>query len=673
MEQPTSKPTPVGARLALFATIGVIVVGAIYALAMLFDLTPFNTVTYIGLMATLVLTNVAYVYSQWRMRDSISYTKQVAIIVWFLLVVWFWGFAGPYFLIVQNLDSFQERISVFAFIWEVCALGGSVVMGSVWFFRPIQRYYDSGKKATKQELEKLYKYSMRYPLFVSFFLFCASVIGYTIGTWQQYFFANMSSLEVVKNLIGGFVSFVFVSLMAYVILSYILDPIRAHLRERSGYKGKMSVGISWRLATIFGIVVIGAMLLMQLVVIQSIQSIIRSGLETTLRTDIAEREWLSSTVRQEAHFARFDAATLAKQEMSPETLQFISSQSEGVVHDLRYRPKLIGFFIDPETNVKSGAILYLDTFYEPLWNTILPITLGGFFILLASIVITISVSQLITRSMRDLTSAIRALEKNRDAALPRVGSGDEIEELANALSFFVIASQKADKAKDEFITVASHQLRTPISAIKWTLDLLKTDATKEQKEILQRGESGVHNMEKIAEGLLLSARSREGVSQRNFAMGDIGEALKRAVTLVEPLAEHKDISITTDIEPGLPQIWFDAESIEWAIQNLLDNAVKYTPAGGAVELRATVYESAINISVKDTGIGMTPEDQKHLFEKFFRAEEAVKLSPDGSGLGLSIVKVIVESHGGTVSVESEFGKGSTFTCSLPINFVSGKA
>jgi signal transduction histidine kinase len=265
------------------------------------------------------------------------------------------------------------------------------------------------------------------------------------------------------------------------------------------------------------------------------------------------------------------------------------------------------------------------------------------------------------------------LEANPSADIPRLGSNDEIEELSVALSYFVRQSQRADQAKNDFIAVASHQLRTPLAAMKWTLELLTQEAKEGmQKEILSRGTSAVKNMENIAEGLLLSVRVMNGLSDNHLKEVSFNSLLDQAIKLVTPLAEKKNIDLTTSVSENLPAIIMDEEHMLWANQNLLDNAIKYTLAGGKVSLSAIQEGSLIKVSVADSGIGISTEDQTHMFEKFFRAQNAVETSPDGSGLGLSIVKSIIEAHGGEINFVSKLGEGTTFTYTLPINATINK-
>lgn len=230
----------------------------------------------------------------------------------------------------------------------------------------------------------------------------------------------------------------------------------------------------------------------------------------------------------------------------------------------------------------------------------------------------------------------------------------------------VTDTRSLERAKSEFLATAAHQLRTPLAALKWVFNLLEDEKLSEQDhEVVLRGASGVANMERVTEELLLSVRTSAGVASYTFAPIDLKTVITSAATVLESVADKKKIRLSLQVPEGLPLLSLDSERMMFAIQNLVDNAIKYTPEGGQVSL--TVIEEAdhVTVSVKDSGIGITEEDQKHLFERFFRTARAVEMFANGSGLGLFIVKGIVEAHGGTLSVQSTEGKGSTFTFTIP--------
>jgi len=171
----------------------------------------------------------------------------------------------------------------------------------------------------------------------------------------------------------------------------------------------------------------------------------------------------------------------------------------------------------------------------------------------------------------------------------------------------------------------------------------------------------------LVNDLLNVARIEEGKFGFSSKTQPFGVFLQKLCAPFFQIARDKGIVLTLDIPPGNPLlVEFDEEKLAMAFENLLDNATKYTPPGGAVTLRVLPEGKVIRIEIQDTGIGIGREQLSRIFTKFFRADNAVRLQTSGTGLGLYVSKNIVEGHGGTISVKSEEGKGTLFTVMLPI-------
>ena len=222
-----------------------------------------------------------------------------------------------------------------------------------------------------------------------------------------------------------------------------------------------------------------------------------------------------------------------------------------------------------------------------------------------------------------------------------------------------------DKMKSEFISIAAHQLRTPLSAIKWIIKMvLDGDAgelNKEQHDLLQKGYQSNERIIGLVNDLLNVSRIEEGRFGYNFDYGDFNEVITVIVESCEKLIakNHQKFEV---IKPTvLPKVYMDKERISLVLQNLVENAIKYTPEYGSIELKVTVDEGHLKISVRDNGVGIPKEDTDKIFTKFFRASNVIRMETEGTGLGLFIAKNIVEKHGGIIEMESEEGKGTMFT------------
>ncbi len=232
--------------------------------------------------------------------------------------------------------------------------------------------------------------------------------------------------------------------------------------------------------------------------------------------------------------------------------------------------------------------------------------------------------------------------------------------------------EELDAIKSEFVSVAAHQLRTPLTGIRWSYQtLLDRDGavlTQGQRRLLESGLGATLRMIDLVNDLLSVARIEEGkfgIRLRKQAITPLIQTLMARYTLI---GKEKGISFVLDIpeEKPLPELVFDEERITLVLDNLLDNALKYTEPGGTVTLRVVAEETRVRIEVRDTGIGITPEQIHRVFTKFFRADNAIRLHTSGTGLGLYVAKNIIEKHGGEIEVKSKEGKGSVFSFTLPV-------
>ena len=229
-----------------------------------------------------------------------------------------------------------------------------------------------------------------------------------------------------------------------------------------------------------------------------------------------------------------------------------------------------------------------------------------------------------------------------------------------------------EKMKTEFVSIAAHQLRTPLSAIKWSLSLLLEgdvgELNTEQKNFISKSYESNERMIILINDLLDVARIEEGRYVYKLVPAKLESLAQAALSSCKEIATKRNIRLEYLGPSGeLPEIMIDAEKITIAIQNLIENAIKYTPLGGQVTISLKYDTNKIELSVKDTGVGVSQEQQNRLFTKFFRAANVMRMETDGTGLGLFIAKNIVESHGGKIWCQSKENKGSTFSFSLPIN------
>lgn len=232
--------------------------------------------------------------------------------------------------------------------------------------------------------------------------------------------------------------------------------------------------------------------------------------------------------------------------------------------------------------------------------------------------------------------------------------------------------KEIDKAKTEFVSLASHQLTTPLGITKWYLEALDEEGyIKNAPATVRSYFDEIHKSNErvlsLVRDLLSVSRIEQGRVKDNPVLTDVKKIILEIMKQMKILALKKDINLTLDMEDKIiPQINIDDQRLHEVIENLINNAIVYTTDKGKVCVIVKKDKSSLVISVKDTGIGISPNDQKMLFTKFFRTEKAIKVHPEGSGLGLYVVKSYVEGWGGKIMFESTEGIGSTFTITLPV-------
>jgi len=230
--------------------------------------------------------------------------------------------------------------------------------------------------------------------------------------------------------------------------------------------------------------------------------------------------------------------------------------------------------------------------------------------------------------------------------------------------------------KTDFLAMVSHELRTPLTAIIVFSEILlkkKNFVDSEEEQILGEIKENSEVLLYMINNILDLARIETGKKLLKIETLDLVDVINNVESVVRPLAHRNDINLTTGVDRGVRLIQGDYEKVRRIIENLAGNAIKFTPAGGNVSIRAALAEEPgyIKIMVQDDGIGISQENQAHIFEKFVQVDSSSSRRFNGSGLGLALAKEFTELHGGTITVESELNQGSTFVVYLPIGKEKG--
>ncbi|MFA7302754.1 MAG: CHASE4 domain-containing protein [Candidatus Paceibacterota bacterium] len=297
------------------------------------------------------------------------------------------------------------------------------------------------------------------------------------------------------------------------------------------------------------------------------------------------------------------------------------------------------------------------------------------FIFLTLTVISIGmwflVDQFVLSRLARLTALVSASTPEHQKEIVLAGQ-DEFSHLARVINTLTTKLKLIDVAKTEFVSLASHQLRTPLTSISWYTEmLLAGDAgklTPGQTRYLQEIYAGNRRMVALVNALLNVSRLELGTLVFEMRPTDVVAVAKSAVEEQQPQVSEKGLHFQATYEADLPLVSTDAKLFRMVIQNLLSNAIKYTPAGGTVSfsLALNTTREVLLITVTDTGYGIPKNQQDKIFTKLFRADNARAKEVEGTGLGLYIVKSVVEHSGGKVWFESEQGKGTTFFAAIPL-------
>ena len=236
----------------------------------------------------------------------------------------------------------------------------------------------------------------------------------------------------------------------------------------------------------------------------------------------------------------------------------------------------------------------------------------------------------------------------------------------------VTESKRLDDVRRDFVANVSHELRTPLSGVKSVIETLQGGAIEEPdvaRDFLARAETEVERLVQLLEELLALSRLESGDLRFTERPLDVGDVVRSVAQRMAPYARRAGVALRVDVNGRSQGISGDPAAVERAVVNLVDNAIKFTPEGGSVDLSSRVEDGSVTIVVADTGSGIYPLDLPRIFERFFKADRARQRG--GTGLGLAIVKHTVEAHGGSISVDSQLGAGSVFRLSLPLAAVAG--
>jgi heavy metal sensor kinase len=344
-----------------------------------------------------------------------------------------------------------------------------------------------------------------------------------------------------------------------------------------------------------------------------------------------------------------------------------------VFETLRVQGHLLRFFSSPITvngetySVQVAALL--DEAFEALDRFRLLLLLTAPLLLIAA---SAGGYWLSTRALAPVDAISHAAQRisilNLSERLPVTRTGDQLQRLSETLNAMFGRLEAAVSRIRQFTADASHELRAPVSLIRTTAEVAvqnKDRSAADYYQALQEILEEAERTSEVVDSLMLLARADSGKETLEYAPADACTIVREAVDQGEKLARNRGLEFAASLPAGPVLVQADSNALRRALLILIDNAVKYTPKGGSVKVWLESFDRLPVVSVSDTGIGIAPSDIPHIFDRFWRADKARSREQGGAGLGLSIAKYIVEMHRGSIEVESQPARGSTFRIRLP--------
>ncbi len=271
-----------------------------------------------------------------------------------------------------------------------------------------------------------------------------------------------------------------------------------------------------------------------------------------------------------------------------------------------------------------------------------------------------------TQPLRDMATAARTMEQGDYSQRVETRSRDEVGQLATAFNRMSSELESLEQLRKDLVANVSHELKTPITALRAHLENLLDGVEQPDPETVQVMLAQADRLGRLVDQLLDLSRLESGDVPLDRQPLALEPLVAEVVSEIQVAGSGRGVQVGCVVPPDLPPVWADRERIHQVLFNLLDNAVRFTPAGGRVKVSASRHNGVCEVSVEDTGPGIEPEHLPRLFERFYRADPARSSKQGGTGIGLAIARSVVEAHGGHIRAQSEPGRGSVFTFDLPV-------
>ena len=318
-------------------------------------------------------------------------------------------------------------------------------------------------------------------------------------------------------------------------------------------------------------------------------------------------------------------------------------------------------FVSPEPSVDTALTKGLGESINLflLW--------GGGLAVIVALIVTFILSRRILSPVQALTASARRLGQGDFAQKVQVRDKGELGELAQVFNSMVNDLEHAERLRRYLMADTAHELRSPLYNIRGYVEAIQDGVAKPDAKTISSINEEVVLLCRLVDDLRELALAESGELKLSYQSEDMTEMVNHALVAMQPKAEAKEISLSVYIPDELPPVRADFQRIVQVLRNLLENAIIHTPKGNNVAITARRQGEWVEISVADNGEGIPEEDLPNIFERFYRVDRSRARATGGSGLGLTIAKYLIEAHGGKIWVQSELGKGSCFSFTLPVS------
>ncbi len=320
-------------------------------------------------------------------------------------------------------------------------------------------------------------------------------------------------------------------------------------------------------------------------------------------------------------------------------------------------------YVTPKSSTELGfeslQILFRTIGLYFLW--------GGLIAVAIALIITFFLSRRILAPVKALTYAAERLGRGDFTQRVEVKDRSELGELANTFNSMANDLERAEQLRQNMVADIAHELRTPLSNIKGYLEATRDGVVKPDADTLHKLDEEATLLSRLVDDLQELSLAEAGELKLVCHAQDIANLINQTVAAIQAKAIAKGVSISAELPDKLPPVNIDTYRIGQVLRNLLENAVTHTDTGGSVTIDAGQQDNWVWISVIDTGEGLPADELPNIFERFYRVDKSRSRATGGSGLGLTIARRLVEAHGGEIKVQSEPGKGSNFSFTLPIS------